>query len=832
MTARAFLGLLFVAAAFLLVWAVRPALAAEAYDLPKLDGITIDGQAADWGERGLRVDMLAAEDGRTKSPADFNVSFRLGWNDEGLLLLATVEDDVPVESLEPERLYENDSFETFVASKEDGSGSYLQVIIAPGMDPKTPEPRVFILDRKTFHPSQAPVRVARIKVAGGYVLEALYPWSAIGVTPKVGAEVWYGFWANDADQLDRSFQVLWAPMTQLGSDLWASHRLRLSDHASAPVVALVRGNYVHFRRTEVDVLAAAAQVGKTVEVTAGGKALGRGPLEERNGRAHALVSFPLPTTGESWPALAVSVGGQPTATISLPDLEETRARAVIDLKFSFQSSVFSGAAFPSGDFEDPNLAEDLLGPYTLETTFYDANYHEVLAANEPGRYGAVVKMTPRQGRARLYFRTLFALPRGMSLTCKAELPPPPGHSPAVVEKNAAAINRVMQQCLTQGAARDGNVAALLAGVYETSPDADPITAQTDIFARDRQWWVGLKRKLYGMEQAYPADFVCPRPKEGAPAPVLHAGTLAAAGMKPDSVEKLDALLTKWAANSDQSFGVCIARHGVVILEKAYGQRDGRPMTLTDKSGMASITKLIAGTALMMAVDQGRLQLDDPVTKYLPSFRGAKMNKELTIRHLYNHTNSLWGHWGDNVNDLDQLLGWYAPHIQVGLAYNYNGLDMALGGKILELVTGEALPSYYKHHLLDPLGLVHTDVVGSSADARSTARDIATIGQMLLNKGVYGDQRFFSEATALQRMPQKITRLVPNDTTTEYGVASAFFKGEGLGEGTWGTGAASGATIRIDPVNDLVIAMTRNEPGRGYEIYHPQFLKLVAECVER
>ncbi len=239
MMIRALLGVVFVATAFILVSTGRKALAAEGYDIPKLDGITIDGQAADWGQRGFRVELLAAEDGRTKAPADFDVSFRLGWNEEGLLLLAMVQDDVPVESLEPERIYENDSFETFVASKEDGSESYLQVIISPGMDPKTPEPRVFILDRKTFHPSKAPVRAARTKVAGGYVLEALYPWSALGVTPKVGAEVWYGFWANDADQLDRSFQVLWAPMTQLGSEIWASHLLRLSDHASEPVVALV-----------------------------------------------------------------------------------------------------------------------------------------------------------------------------------------------------------------------------------------------------------------------------------------------------------------------------------------------------------------------------------------------------------------------------------------------------------------------------------------------------------------------------------------------------------------------------------------------------------------
>ncbi len=344
--------------------------------------------------------------------------------------------------------------------------------------------------------------------------------------------------------------------------------------------------------------------------------------------------------------------------------------------------------------------------------------------------------------------------------------------------------------------------------------------------------MGLKRKLYGMEESYPANFVCPHPKERAPATVLHEGTLAEAGMKPDTVEKLDALLTKWAADSDEAFGVCLARHGVIVLEKAYGQRRGRPMTVTDKSFMASITKVLAGAALMMTVDQGRLDLDDPISKYLPSFRDVKTNKELTIRHLYYHMDSLWGHWGDDRNDLEQILGWYGPRIQVGLSYNYNGVDTALGSKILELVTGEALPLYYKHHLLDPLGLVNTEVVGSTGDARSTPRDMAIVAQMLLNNGAYGNQRFFRESTAAQMHPIKITPWVPTDTTNERGVGGMALPGEGLSESTWGGLAASSATFRIDPTNDLVVVMTRNSAGRNYDVYHPQFLKLVGECVAR
>ncbi len=565
---------------------------------------------------------------------------------------------------------------------------------------------------------------------------------------------------------------------------------------------------------------------------ANGAKVGEGRLEAKDGRARALLSLPLPPAGEKWSELAVSLGGKSLTTIGLPDLEDMRAKAVFGLGFNFQPSVFSGAAFPPCDFDDPNLAEDLLGPYTLETTFYDANYHPVLTANGPGRYGAVVKMTPQEGRGRCYFRTLFALPEGTGMGCTAKLPSPPGKDSEVLKKNAAAINRAVQRCFAQGASRDPNVAALLAGLYESQPSGEPVSLQDDVFAQDRQWWVGLKRKLYGMEQAYPADLVCPRPKEGAPATVLHEGSLAEAGMKPDTVEKLEALLSKWAADSDQAFGVCIARHGVVVLDKAYGQRNGRPMTVTDTSWMASITKFMVSTLMLMAIDQGRVSLDDPVKKYLPPFQDVKTNRELVIHHLYYHLDNLWGHWGDDQNDLDQLLGWYGPRLQIGLAYNYNGLDMALAGKILELVSGEALPLYYKHHLLDPLGMTHTEVTGSSADARSTARDMATFLQMLLNKGTYGDKRFFSEATWQQMRPQKITPWCPSDTTSMCGMGCGFFRNEGLGEDVWGGAAASSATVRVDQTNDLVIAMTRNTAGRNFEVYHPQFLRLVGECIAR
>ena len=95
--------------------------------------------------------------------------------------------------------------------------------------------------------------------------------------------------------------------------------------------------------------------------------------------------------------------------------------------------------------------------------------------------------------------------------------------------------------------------------------------------------------------------------------MVREGTLAEAGMKPDAAEKMDAVLTEWAPNDDQAFAVCVVRNGVIVLHKAYGTRDGKPMTVHTKSWMASITKTMSASIMWMLIDQGLVGLDDPST---------------------------------------------------------------------------------------------------------------------------------------------------------------------------------------------------------------------------
>ncbi len=130
-----------------------------------------------------------------------------------------------------------------------------------------------------------------------------------------------------------------------------------------------------------------------------------------------------------------------------------------------------------------------------------------------------------------------------------------------------------------------------------SGQADPFNSPS---MQNRRWWLGFKRGLYGWDKAYPKPFARPVQMEGEPARTIHAGTLAEAGMKSDAAAKIDAELADWLKDTDEAFAVCVARHGVIVLHKAYGKRSGRPMTVGTGSWMASGGKMFTGLAAMMA----------------------------------------------------------------------------------------------------------------------------------------------------------------------------------------------------------------------------------------
>jgi CubicO group peptidase (beta-lactamase class C family) len=254
------------------------------------------------------------------------------------------------------------------------------------------------------------------------------------------------------------------------------------------------------------------------------------------------------------------------------------------------------------------------------------------------------------------------------------------------------------------------------------------------------------------------------------------------------------------------------------------------MTVTTKSWMASITKPMSATLIMMLVDQGLADLDDPVEKYLPALRGLRMENPLTIRHFYTHTSGLekWpAEWyQDELPDIEERVALAYPLLPVGKAWGYNGQGYTLGGKVIEAVTGEAIPQCFHRHLLGPLGCENTDVIGTHADAYSVPLDIARFGQMLLNKGAYGKQRFFKEETFEKMLPEKLTKVLGSEAKKTFGIGL-----DGSRE-KFGHGAASAATFHIDRADELVVIMTRNKMGKNQGKFGGKFWEAIRDGIER
>jgi len=810
---------------------------APIFDVPRVDGVTIDGKGDDWGDRGFRVSVLPDDKGTLKPAADLDASFRLGWDERGLLVLLNVVDDVADEATNNDLWY-GDSVELFYAPKR-GAADVVQMVISPGVDPKVPELRSNLNDERTtesLKKTKVTATAVRTKTANGYMLEALLPWENFAIKPEAGREVAFQIYVTDSDGGGR-FQARWYP-TGSGHDSSSMQRLRLSAKPGPEVKVATRAEYELFRRVQIHVAGAQNLVGKSFKVNSGDTVFASGgKLEQKNGRSGADVELPMPISDKRYNALTVTVEGLPPVPCNLPDLQEARAKAFMNEDFDFKPSVFPGPGFPKCDFAQPSYVEDLIGLYTITSTFYDTDYNPVTAAKKPGRYGAVVEIKTKDGRTYRRLRTLFrteqrlpwgAYVDGGTINFRKE----EGIDPAVAQTQQHSINKYLGFLMTDGFSHGGDTPALMAALKETKPGSPDAHVWDDFAARDRQWWVGLKRKLSGADKLYPEPFVCPKTESGKPAPVLHEGTLQEAGMKEGAADKIDAALKDWAANSDEAFATCIARHGVIILHKAYGTRDGKPMTVDTQSWMASITKAMSGASMMMLVDQGLVNLDDPVSKYLPAFQGVVVPKPLTIRHLYTHTNGLQGHWGDEMHDLEDIIAGYYPNMPIGKRHEYNGAGIALGSKILETITGEALPQFYEHHLLGPLDCTHTDVTTSSWDAKSTPMDIAKFAQMLLNGGSYGDKRFMRPETLKQMLPIKLTSLLGPDTSIEWGIGVVWYKEEGLGKGTYGHGSAASATLRIDQEDDMVIVMTRNTAGKNFTEYHKKFLAAVMDNIAK
>ena len=172
----------------------------------------------------------------------------------------------------------------------------------------------------------------------------------------------------------------------------------------------------------------------------------------------------------------------------------------------------------------------------------------------------------------------------------------------------------------------------------------------------------------------------------------------------------------------------VARHGKVVQFDAYGVQDlatKKPVTKDTIFRIASMTKPIAGVAMMMLWEQGKWTLDDPVAKHIPEFANLKVataNGEvaqatpMTMRQLMSHSAGFdvsGGYAKHNINDRSQPLQAMIDKLaklplaaQPGTDWRY-GPSVDIQGYLVEKLSGQTLDVFLQSKIFEPLGMKDT-----------------------------------------------------------------------------------------------------------------------------
>lgn len=512
---------------------------------------------------------------------------------------------------------------------------------------------------------------------------------------------------------------------------------------------------------------------------------------------------------------------------------------------------FEPGKFPVLDWDRPYFVEKVMGKFPLKARWFNSELNEVSAPEEPGRYAFYLEAKTPNGKMIRRASTVYCRPKywfGWSERPRASLDfiPVDGVDRAVWKEHEDAISTFAGRMVLLSILRQQEGAILLSYLHEMNTSgAKPALTDTPII-RDHDYHLALKRKILGVEKKY-SQLKMPQKTKSKKAKVLREGTEEEAGFRPGTAEKIHKVCRAWFEESDEPFIVLVARHGVVIVHEPFGEWTWGQLTRNSPMEMASLTKLVTGLMFAEFVDQGLIEIDDPVGKFLPDYP-VSGDKVITLRHCFTHTTGLYGHeeWGGMHNPwLDNVIANGLEYLTPGKVHKYNGMGYDLAGKVMEIVSGKSIFRLMRENLFDPLEMKNTTLeedLGFSCF--STAGDFAKFGQLLLNKGSYGELEFFSPQTFEKILPKPLNEYYP-DIDKDWGIGITWMRQKHpdagkndvpksatvLSRNVIGHGSATSAILRVDMDNDLVIAQSRRRGGKAYGKNLVKFLMAIEEGLE-
>ena len=351
------------------------------------------------------------------------------------------------------------------------------------------------------------------------------------------------------------------------------------------------------------------------------------------------------------------------------------------------------------------------------------------------------------------------------------------------------------------------------------------------------------------------------------------GDPAAAGMSEAVLQALDRRILQAIADSaSPGAALAVVRHGQLVRLRGYGRLDwgpgSAPVSPSSIYDMASVTKVMGTTtAAMILVDEGSLELDAPVVRYLPWWSGGHADKEtVTVRQLLLHRGGLppfrrFFLEMEGVEAFQQAIAQLALDYAPGDSTVYSDIGMMTVAWAIEEITGEPLDVFLRERVWQPLGMqdtgfrpdsaLHARIAPTEIDADyrgvhvrgvvhdenafavggvaghaglfSSARDVAVFGAMMLAGGRAGpcdgtpatpcsaprgaQVRVVGSSTVdgfTRRHDASASRATGWDTPSGNSSAGRFFTGHAFGH----TGF-TGPSVWIDPELDLAVMLLMN-----------------------
>ncbi|WP_206028455.1 serine hydrolase domain-containing protein [Thalassoroseus pseudoceratinae] len=187
---------------------------------------------------------------------------------------------------------------------------------------------------------------------------------------------------------------------------------------------------------------------------------------------------------------------------------------------------------------------------------------------------------------------------------------------------------------------------------------------------------------------------------------LLAGSRLSAAWNEDQLQRAGDVLAKAAVNGEVESSAVYVQHGDRVFSRVYGNAPNTDAMFL----LASISKTIAIAAVMTLFDEGRFELDEPVQKYLPKFRGAGREK-ITVRQLMTHVSGL----PDQLPENAKLRAAHSPLsafvsaaietpllFEPGTKYSYSSMAILLATEIAQRVSGKSIAELTQERIYQPL----------------------------------------------------------------------------------------------------------------------------------